>query len=104
MNAAEIDLTKHCAHGVRVDQPCWLCSRVQVINGKPVTAQDKYLEAAQDVASARVAESEAFLRFKGLRKDVTDRHAQAQAIVETGSALDVALAKLELARRSLGTN
>lgn len=61
----------------------------------------EYLAAAQAVADARVAEATAFLRFKIANKGVTDKHAQAQAIVETQSALDVALAKLELARRNL---
>lgn len=64
---------------------------------------EEYLEAARQVADARVAEATAFLRFKA-RKGVTDNVARAQAILETGSELDLALARLEIARRALGSS
>lgn len=64
-----------------------------------MTRESRFLSAAQAVANARVAESTAFLRYKVGK--LTDGQAKARAIVETQSALDVALAELELARRAL---
>jgi len=47
-----------------------------------------------------VKEAESFLRHK-IRKDTTDGQARNQAIVETNSELDVAMAMLEIARKGL---
>ena len=54
---------------------------------------------AKALAQARVDEAEAFLRFR-LRSS-TDGQAKAQAIVETGSIVDYALAEYEIAIAAL---
>lgn len=90
----------YCAHGVRLEYRCHFCSTGSA--EREPTLEDKFLEAAQAVSTARVAYSTAFLRFKVSKgKSVTDAQAEAQALVETGSELDMALARLEIARRNL---
>lgn len=88
----------HCTHGVLLTIPCPAC---QV--GTGITPAAIYLDAAKALAVARVKEAEAFLRHK-IRKEVTDGVARAQAIVETNSELDIALALLEITRGGLGRN
>ena len=58
-------------------------------------------EAGAALAVARTEEATQFLRFRLLRKDVTDNQAKAQAIVETNSQLDKALAEWEAAKAYL---
>lgn len=57
-------------------------------------------EAGQAVAKARTDEALQFLRFRAL-SNATDGKAKAQAIVETSSQLDIALAEWEAARAYL---
>jgi hypothetical protein len=85
----------HCAHGIPMSQSCPACHA-----GTAASAADIYLDAAKALAAARVKEAEAFLRHK-IRKDTTDGVARAQAIVETKSELDTAMARLEIARTGL---
>lgn len=54
---------------------------------------------ARELAKARVDEAETFLRFRISAK--TDTQARAQAIVETNSRLDIALAEFEIAKAEL---
>ena len=64
--------------------------------------ENAYLEASEEVAKARTVQADAFLRYRlvaGTAK--TDTQAEMQAISETSSYLDVALAKQEIARRRL---
>ena len=85
----------HCAHGTPMSLPCPFCRA-----GTAVSAADIYLDAAKALAAARVKEAEAFLRHK-IRKDTTDGVARAQAVVETSSEMDIAQARLEIARTGL---
>jgi len=85
----------HCSHGIPMSVPCPAC---QVGTGSNPTSI--YLNAAKALAAARVKEAESFLRHK-IRKDTTDGQARNQAIVETNSELDVAMAMLEIARKGL---
>ena len=85
-----------CAHGLPMSVPCPKC-RAGESGSSPA---DIYLDAAKALAAARVKEAESFLRHK-IRKDVTDGVARAQAVAETKSELDIAQARLEIARTGL---
>lgn len=62
--------------------------------------EEQFLAAAEEVAQMRVRFAEAFLLRKA-KSGVSDRQAHEQAIVDTQSQLDVALARQEIARRCL---
>lgn len=63
-------------------------------------AEDAYLDAADAVAKARVAFAEAFL-LRRSRTGTSDGQAREQAVIDTNSELDRALARLEVARRRM---
>jgi hypothetical protein len=83
----------YCAHGVEMTEPCAICN----VSNSSVAAA--YMKAAEAVARARVRQATAFRLHRMTVK--TDSQAEAAALIETGSELDVLLAKLELARRAL---
>jgi hypothetical protein len=67
------------------------------------TKREALLEAAAELARARVRFSEAFIMYRTSGGDkMTDRQAEAMAIIKTGDEVTLAQARLEIARRDLG--
>lgn len=70
------------------------------MTNEKIAAEDAYFDAADAVAKARVAYAEAFL-LRRHKTGTSDGMAREQAVIDTNSELDRALARLEIARRRL---